>query len=130
MSSGASTILFSSASAYFTSLHDRDVGRLVLVELRRIDVDVDDLAVLAELLDLAGHAVVEPHAERDQQIGLFDRVVRVHACRACRACRATADRRPGNAPRPITVIVTGMPVFLASVRSSSLASPLMTPPPA
>ena len=55
-----------------------DVGRLVLVELRGVDIDVDDLAVLAELFDFARHAVVEPHAEGDQQIGLFDGVVGVH----------------------------------------------------
>ena len=53
------------------------VGDLVLVDLRRIDVDVDDLAVLGELADLAGHAVVEAHAERQQQVGLVDGVVGV-----------------------------------------------------
>ena len=57
---------------------DRDVGELVLVDLRLVDVDVDDLAVLGELGQLAGHAVVEPHAERQQQVGVVDRVVRVH----------------------------------------------------
>ena len=52
MSSGGSTILFNSASAYFTSLTIGNVGCLVLVDLRRIDVDVDDLAVLGELATL------------------------------------------------------------------------------
>ena len=53
------------------------MGDLVLVDLRRVDVDVDDLAVLGELADLAGHAVVEAHAEGQQQVGLVDRVVGV-----------------------------------------------------
>ena len=56
---------------------DRDVGDLVLVDLRRVDVDVDDLAVLGELGELAGHAVVEAHAEGQQQVGLVDGVVGV-----------------------------------------------------
>ena len=78
MSSGASTILFSSVRAYFTSLHDGNVRRLVLVQFRRIDIDVHDLAVLAEFVHLARHAIVEPHAEGDQQIGLIDGVIRIH----------------------------------------------------
>ncbi len=49
VSSGGSTILFSSARAYFTSLTIGNVGRLVLVDLRGIDVDVHDLGVLGEL---------------------------------------------------------------------------------
>ena len=84
-----------------------DVGRLVLVELRGVDVDVDDLAVLAELFDLAGHAVVEPHAEGDQQIGLVRRRSWRTPSRACRACRAQSGSSLGKAPRPITVIVDG-----------------------
>ena len=43
--------------------------RLVLVDLGRIDVDVNNRSGLAELLDFAGHAIVEAHAEREQQIG-------------------------------------------------------------
>ena len=53
------------------------MGHLVLVDLRRIDVDVDDLAVLGELADLAGDAVVEADAEGQQQVGLVDGVVGV-----------------------------------------------------
>ena len=56
---------------------DRQVGGLVLVDLRRIDVDVDDLAVLGELAHLAGHAVVEADAEGQQQVGVVDGVVGV-----------------------------------------------------
>ena len=54
-----------------------EVGDLVLVDLRRIDVDVDDLAVLGELADLAGDAVVEADAEGQQQVGFVDGVVGV-----------------------------------------------------
>ncbi len=56
---------------------DGQVRDLVLVDLRRIDVDVDDLAVLGELADLAGDAIVEADAERQQQVGLVDGVVGV-----------------------------------------------------
>ena len=56
---------------------DRQMGDLVLVDLRRIDVDVDDLAVLGELADLAGDAIVEADAEGQQQVGLVDGVVGV-----------------------------------------------------
>ncbi len=56
---------------------DGQMGDLVLVDLRRIDVDVDDLAVLGELADLAGDAVVEADAEGQQQVGVVDGVVGV-----------------------------------------------------
>ncbi len=56
---------------------DRQVGDLVLVDLRRVDVDVDDLAVLGELAHLAGDAVVEADAEGQQQVGVVDGVVGV-----------------------------------------------------
>ena len=36
-------------------------------------------ARLGELRDLAGHAIVEPHAEGQQQIGVIDRVIGVNA---------------------------------------------------
>ena len=55
--------------------HDRGIGDDVLVDLRRIDVDVNLLRVDRVGLDVAGDAIVEPHAERDQQIGLLDRMV-------------------------------------------------------
>ena len=75
---------------------DRDVGGLVLVDLRGVDVDVDDLAVLGELRELARHAVVEPHAEGQQQVGLADRDVRVdgavHAEHAERQVMVAGDR--------------------------------------
>ena len=58
---------------------DRQVGPLDLVDLRGIDVDVDDLRPAGELRDLAGHAIVEADAEGQQQIGVVHRVVGVDA---------------------------------------------------
>ena len=63
--------------------HDGDVSFLVLVHLRWIDVDMDDLAVLGELIELAGHTIIEPHTQGDQQISLVDGEVRI--CRAVHA---------------------------------------------
>ena len=54
---------------------DRDVGADVLGDLRRVDVDVDELGVRRELGELAGDAVVEAGADRDDQVGLVHRVV-------------------------------------------------------
>ena len=116
ISSGASTILFSSVERELHVAAHRDVGRLVLVQLRGVDVDVDDLAVLGELFELAGHAVVEPHAQGDQQVGFVDGVVGVDAAVHAEHVERRAARRSGYAPRPITVMVTGMPVFLANLR--------------
>ena len=58
---------------------DRQVGLLDLVDFGRIDVDVDDLGAAGELGDLAGHPIVEANAERQQQVGVIDRVVGVDA---------------------------------------------------
>ena len=54
---------------------DRDVRRHVLGDLGRIDVDVDELRPRRELGQLAGDAVVEAGADRDDQVGLVHRVV-------------------------------------------------------
>jgi hypothetical protein len=55
-----------------------NVGWLVFIEFRGVDIDMDDFAVLAEFLDLAGDPVVEPHAQRDQQVGLVHGIVCIH----------------------------------------------------
>ena len=47
---------------------DRHVGAAHLALLGGVDVDVDDLGVGSERRHLAGDAVVEAGAERDQQI--------------------------------------------------------------
>ena len=53
----------------------RHVDLDVLVDLGRIDLDVDLLRVGRVGGEVAGDAVVEAHAEGDQQVGLLDRVV-------------------------------------------------------
>ena len=54
---------------------DRRVGLDVLVHLRRVDVDVDLLRVDRVGREVAGDAIVEAHAERQQQVGLLNRVI-------------------------------------------------------
>ena len=54
---------------------DGEFDVFVFINFRVVDVDVDDGAVLAEFLHLAGHAVVEADAEGQQEIGLVSRVV-------------------------------------------------------
>ena len=56
-------------------LGDRDVDAHVLVQLGAVDVDVDLLRGARVGLEVAGDAVVEAHAERDQQVGFLNRVV-------------------------------------------------------
>ncbi len=77
---------------------DRHVGPAHLAELGRVDVDVDDLGVGRERLDLAGDAVVEARAERDEQVGLLHRrdrgVVAVHARHAEAELVVVGERAP------------------------------------
>jgi hypothetical protein len=47
------------------------------VDLRGVDVDVHDARARRKRLELAGDAVVEPHAEGHQQVGLVDGIVGV-----------------------------------------------------
>ena len=56
---------------------DRQLHRLVFVELRIVDVDVDDRRLLGEFRHLAGHTVVKTNSERQQEIGFVHRVVGV-----------------------------------------------------
>ena len=77
-----------------------------LVDLRGIDVDVDLARVRAELVQLAGHAVVEARADADHQVGFVHRQVGFQrAVHAEHAEKARSDA--GNAPRPISVSVQG-----------------------
>ena len=79
---------------------DRDVGADVLGDLRRVDVDVDDLGVRRELGQLAGDPVVEAGADRDDQVGVVHRRSWRCGCRACPASRASSRRRPGRRRGP------------------------------
>ena len=62
---------------------DRHLGLADLAVFGRIDVDVHDLGVRGERVDLAGDPVVEPRAERQEEVRLLDGgdrgVVAVHA---------------------------------------------------
>ena len=42
-------------------------GTDVFVDLRRVNVDLNDLRALAEFIHVARHAVVEPAAEREKE---------------------------------------------------------------
>ena len=53
----------------------RHVDRHVLVDLGRIDLDVNLAGVRRVGPEVAGHAIVEAHARGDQQVGFLDRVV-------------------------------------------------------
>jgi hypothetical protein len=61
-----------STQRVFHIAEDRQFHDLVLVDLRVVDVDVDDRAMFRKLADLAGHAIVEAHADGEQQVGLVD----------------------------------------------------------
>ena len=88
---------------------ERDVHLHVLVDLRRIDFDVDLLRVRRVVFQVAGHAIVEAHAEGEQQVGILNRVVHprfaVHAHHAeiqdvrSRQC---AEIREASSPRECT----------------------------
>ena len=73
---------------------DGRVDLHVLVELGRIDVDVDLLRVRRVGLEVAGDAIVEPHAERDQQVGFLNRGV--HPGLAVHAHHAEVQRMRGR----------------------------------
>ena len=82
-----------------------DVGADVLVDLGGIDLDVDLLRVGRVVGEVAGDAVVEAHAEGEQQVGLLDGVVdpglAVHAHHAerermVRGEAAEAEQRAGD----------------------------------
>ena len=68
--------------------HDAEVDAHVLADGRRVAVHMDDLRLLRVRGELAGHAVREARAQRDDQVRLVDRVVRrrraVHAREAQR----------------------------------------------
>ena len=82
---------------------DRHVRTTHLAELGRVDVDVDDLRVRSEPVELARDTVVEPAAERDEQIGLLHRgdrrVVAVHAGHAEAQLVVVGERATGHERR-------------------------------
>ena len=81
---------------------DPDVDRNDLADLGGVDVDVDLLRLAGVGADVAGDAIVEAHAERDEEVGLLNRGVdpgfAVHAHHAevermRRRKRADAEQR-------------------------------------
>jgi hypothetical protein len=119
------------------------VGPLVLVVLGRVDVDMDDGAVLGELVEVAGDAVVEAHAEGESRRsapsfrrtsgfvgGLALLVLAVDGPvgegGAVHAEPAQGERMcsSGKPPMPMSVVVTGMLRRLRRTCFSSAAAPL------
>ncbi len=62
------------AEDFFEVADERYVGADVLVDLGGVDLDVDLLGVGRVAGEVAGDAVVEAHAEGEQQVGLLDGV--------------------------------------------------------
>lgn len=54
---------------------DRDMSVLILVNFALVDVDVHNLAMLGEFRKFPRDAIVEPHPEGQQQVGIVDGVV-------------------------------------------------------
>ena len=73
----------------------------VLVDFRGIDLHLDFLRLGRVGLQVAGNAVVKAHAERDQQVGILDRVVHpgfaMHAHHAEIQRVRCGEARPGRA---------------------------------
>ena len=106
---------------------DADVDGNDLADLGGVDVDVDLLRLTGVGADVAGDAIVEAHAERDEEVGLLNRGVdpglAVHAHHA----EVERDATPGKAPMPSSVIATGMPARSASSRTNGIAPESMMP---
>ena len=63
----------------FYVAHDRDIHLHALGNARRIDIDMNDLAlVLCEMLWVADHAVIKSRTHRQQHIAVLHRVVGFH----------------------------------------------------
>ena len=54
---------------------NRQFHGTVFVDLRIVDVDVNNGAMLAELLHLAGHPVIKPDTNGQQKVGLVHRII-------------------------------------------------------
>ena len=55
--------------------YDRDVHLDILLNARRINVNVNDLGMLGKLIDLSGSPIVKAGAHSDQQITLGYRII-------------------------------------------------------
>ncbi len=59
----------------FEVADEGDVGADGFVDIGGFDLDVDSLCVLGVVGEVAGDAVVEAHAEGEEEVGLLDGVV-------------------------------------------------------
>ena len=87
----------------------RIIDAHIFIELRRVDVKMDDFRLRRELLDYARHTVVKTNADSEQQVAAHDGHIRgigsVHACHAEVRLRVRIDaakshqRRADGNPR-------------------------------
>ena len=75
LAAGSVELLVKARKGILHITKDREFYSAVLIDFRVINVDVDDRAVLAEFLHLAGHAIVETDTDGKQQIGFIDGIV-------------------------------------------------------
>ena len=55
--------------------HHRDIDFDILLNARRIDVNVNDLGMPGKFIDLTGRSIVKPGSNRDQQITFSHSIV-------------------------------------------------------
>ena len=103
--------------------------RAVLRDLGRVDVAVDHARAGRERVELAGHAVVEARADRDQQVGAGAAPSSRTSSRACRASAATAGASRGTRPWPSASSRPGRAPPRRARAARACASALTMPPP-
>ena len=59
----------------FHAAHNAHIRRHILVDLSRIDIEVDHAGIFGVGAEIASHAVVEAHAQCDDHIGVKDRLI-------------------------------------------------------
>ena len=100
--------LFSLPSTRLTSPTMGTSGRAILADFGRVDIHVDHLGVRREGRQAAGDAIVEAHAQGDQQVAIgHPHVGGVAAVHARHADEVGMARR-AEPPRPISVMTAGM----------------------
>ena len=82
------------------------------------------------LITVDSDALVEAHADGQDRVRLLEGVGGRVAMPCIPGMPTNRGWVPGNPPRPIRVVLTGIPVSSARRVSSTEASPLMMPPPA
>ena len=110
--------------------HDGQRHRDVLADLRRVDVDMDELGVRREHVQLAGDAVVKARADRDDQVGLVQRVVSVGGPVHARHAQAELVIVRESRPCPSASSSPECRACSASVSNSTCAMAAQMPPPA